>query len=103
MYTINVRAIPHTLPRMCAVDFEVHPGGRRVTVIVSATGPEAALERAFQLCPEYLHDGRQGHVREIECAVIDWERDRASVVERKMRNRKPRRMADAGRVKEAPR
>jgi hypothetical protein len=81
MYIINVRAISHILPRIFTVDFEVHPGDLGATVIVLAATPEAALERAFQLCLEYLRDGRQGHVREIECAVIDWERDRASVVE----------------------
>ena len=72
MYIINVRAVPHTLPRMFAVDFEVHPGDLGATIIVLAATPEAALERAFQLFPEYLRDGCQGHVHEIEGAVINW-------------------------------
>ena len=88
---------------MLAVDFELHPGDLGATVIVLASAPEAALDRAFQLFPEYLRDGRHGHTREIECAAIDWKSGLASVVERKMRNHKPRRRADAGRVKEAHR
>jgi hypothetical protein len=68
VYIIKVKAIPHILPRMYAVDFELRPGGQRATVIMLAAAPEAALERAFQVFLEYLRNGRQGHVREIECA-----------------------------------
>ena len=103
MYIIDVRPTSDILSPMFAVDFELHPGGRRVTVIVLATGPEVALERAFQFFPEYLRDGRQGHVHEIECAVIDWKSGQASVMKRKMRNRKLQQMAGTGRVKEAQR
>ena len=80
MYIINVRPTSDIPPRMFAVDFEVHPGDLGATVIVSAVAPKAAAERAFQLFPDYLREGRQGHVREIECAVIDWETSQASVV-----------------------
>jgi len=62
MYTIDVRPTSDILPRMFAVDFELHPGGQRATVIVLAAAPEAALERTFQFFPEFLRDGRQGHV-----------------------------------------
>jgi hypothetical protein len=89
MYTIDVRPTSDILPRMFAVDFELHPGDPGATVIVSAAAPLCAVEKAFQLFPEYLSEGRQGRVREIECVVIDWERDRASVVERKMQKPKP--------------
>jgi hypothetical protein len=88
---------------MFAVDFELRPADLGATAVVLAATLEAALERAFQLFPEYLRDGCQGHVHEIEGAVINWETGRALVMKRKMGNRKPRRMADAARVKEAQR
>lgn len=84
-----VKPFSDVLPRMFAVDFEVHPGDLGATVIVLASAPEAALERAFQLFPEYLREGRHGHVREIECAVIDWQTSRAQVIEREVREPEP--------------
>jgi hypothetical protein len=41
---------------MFVVDLELRPGGLDVTVIVLAAAPEAAVERAFQLVPEYLRE-----------------------------------------------
>jgi len=73
MYTINVRPISDILPRTYAVDFELYPGNLGATVIVSAVAPLPAVERAFQLLPEYLREGRHGSVREVESAVSEWE------------------------------
>ena len=49
MYIIDVRPTSDILPSMFAVDFALHPGGRRATVIVLADAPEAALEKASKL------------------------------------------------------
>jgi len=61
MYVINVRPISDILPRMFAVDLELHPCQLGATVIVSAIAPAAAVEKVFQLFPEYLREGRRGH------------------------------------------
>jgi hypothetical protein len=36
---------------MFAVDFALHPGGRRATAVVPADAPGTALEKAFNLFP----------------------------------------------------
>ena len=89
MYTVYVRPVSDILPRMYAVDFELYPGGLGTTVVVSAAAPLSAVERSFQLFPEYLREGRQGRVREVECAVVDWETSRAQVIERGVRKPEP--------------
>ena len=86
MYIINVKAISDILPRMYAVDFELHPGDLGATVMVSAATPPSAVERAFQLFLEYLREGRRGHVHEIEYAEIEWETGRTFVIQRKRRD-----------------
>jgi len=89
MYIIYVRPISDILPRIYAVDSELPSGAPGATLIVPATAPLFAVERAFQLFPEYLREGRQGRVREIECAVIDWETSQAQVIEREVRKPEP--------------
>jgi hypothetical protein len=51
MYIIDVRPTSDILPSMFAVDFALHPGGRRATAVVLAEAPEAALEKASKLFP----------------------------------------------------
>ena len=85
MYIIKVRSFSHILPRIFAVDFALHPCGRRATAIVLADDPEAALEKIFNLFPEYLRVGRRGHVFEIDNAEIDWDTGRDFVLQVKKR------------------
>ena len=82
MYIVRVIALSDILPRMFAVDFELRPGELGTTVIVSAVAPEVAVERAFQLFPEYLREGCRGQVHEVEYAEIEWRTGRAFVIKR---------------------
>ena len=85
MYTIGGDTYPDILPRIFAFDLELHPDQLGATVVVSAVAPEAAVEKVFQLFPEYLREGRRGHVHEIECAEIDWETGQTFVKKRHRR------------------
>jgi len=50
------------------------------------------VERAFHLFSEYLSEGCQGRVREVECAAIDWDSGWASIIKRKVRKPKLQQM-----------
>ena len=66
MYSINVRTVAHILPRIFVIHLELNPGQLGTTVIVSAVALEAAVQSGFQQFPEYLGEGRRGHVYDIE-------------------------------------
>ena len=85
MYIMDVEPLPGTKPRMYAVNFEKHPGDLGLTAIVLADAPGAALEKIFNLFPEYLRVGRRGHVFEIDYAEIDWDTGRSFVLQVKKR------------------
>ena len=85
MYIINVEPLFDIKPRMYAVDFKKHPGDLGVTAIVLADAPAAALEKAFNMFPEYRRASRPGHVFEIEYAEIDWDTARNFVIQVKKR------------------
>jgi hypothetical protein len=72
---------------MFAVDFKRRPGDLGTTAIVLADSPEAALEKAFNMFPEFLREGRPGHVFEIEYAEIDWDTGQNFVIQ--VRKRPP--------------
>ena len=72
---------PAIKPRMFAVDFKRRPGDLGTTAIVLADSPEAALEKAFNMFPEFLREGRPGHVFEIEYAEIDWDTGQNFVIQ----------------------
>jgi hypothetical protein len=76
---------PAIKPRMFAVDFKRRPGDLGTTAIVLADSPEAALEKASNMFPEYRRAGRPGHVFEIEYAEIDWDTGRDFVIQVKKR------------------
>jgi hypothetical protein len=78
---------PGIKPRMFAVDFKRRPGDLGTTAIVLADAPEAALEKAFNMFPEYLRAGRPGRVFEIEYAEIDWDTGQNFVIQ--VRKRPP--------------
>jgi len=70
---------------MFAVDFKNHPGDLGTTAIVLADAPEAALEKAFNMFPEYRRASRPGQVFEIDYAEIDWDTGRNFVIQVKKR------------------
>jgi len=78
---------PAIKPRMFAVDFKRLPGDLGTTAIVMAAAPEAALEKAFSMFPEYRRASRPGHAFEIECAQIDWDTGQNFVIQ--VRKRPP--------------
>ena len=84
---------------MYAVDFENRPGDLGATAIVLADAPEAALEKVFNLFPEYRRVSRRGHVFEIDYAEIDWDTGRAFVIQVKKR---PPRLQDMGDARQGP-
>jgi hypothetical protein len=87
-------------PSMHSVDFENRPGDLGTTAIVLADAPEAALEKAFNLFPEYRRVSRRGHVFEVEYCEIDWETGRAFVIQREKR---PPRLQGLGDARQGPR
>jgi hypothetical protein len=76
---------PAIKPRMFAVDFKRRPGDLGTTAIVLADAPEAALEKAFNMFPEYRRAGRPGHAFEIEYVEIDWDAGRNFVIQARIR------------------
>ena len=91
---------PGIKPRMYSVDFECLPADLGVTAIVLADAPAAALEKVFNLFPEYRRASRRGHVCEAEYAEIDWDTGRAFVIHVKKR---PPRLQGLGDARQGPR
>ena len=87
-------ANPDITPHMFPVDFERLRRDLGFTVIVLATSPLPGLEKVFKLFPE-CRPNRRGHVHEIEYAEIDWETDRAFVIQVKNRPLNLRGLGDA--------
>ncbi len=76
---------PAIKPRIYAVDFKRRPGDLGTTAIVLADVPEAALEKASSVFPEYRRASRPGHAFEIEYAEIDWDTGQNFVIQVKKR------------------
>ena len=87
-------------PHMFAAEFERHPGDLGATAIVLADAPEARLEKVFSLFPEYRRVSRREHVFEVEYAEIDWETNRAFLIQVKKR---PPRLQGLSDVRQGPR
>ena len=99
-YTINVEPLSGIKPRMYSGGFENRPGDLGTTAIVVADAPEAAVEKAFNLFPEYRRVSRRGHVFEVEYAEVDWDTGRAFVIQVKKR---PPRLQGLGDARHGPR
>ncbi len=100
MYIINVEPLPGIRPRAYSVNFENTPGDSGTTAVVLADSPGAALEKALELFPECLRASRRVDVFEIEYAEIDWETDRALVIQRK--ERPPKMPLNTGDARQGP-
>ena len=72
MYIIDVRSVLYFHPRLFAVNFEPHPSYFCATDIALTLAPESDAEKALQLAPEYIREGRRGQIHEIEYSEIDW-------------------------------
>jgi hypothetical protein len=81
MYIIDVRPVFDNLPRIFAVNFEPHPSYLGATDIALTLAPESDAEKAFQLLPEYIREGRRGQIHEIESSEIDWGPDLGQIAE----------------------
>jgi len=81
MYIIDVRFVSDILPRIFAVNFEPHPSYLGAIDIALTLAPESDAEKAFQLFPEYIREGRRSQIHEIEYSEIDWGLGRSQTAE----------------------